>query len=161
MILRKYQSSDCEELAKLFYETVHAVSAKDYREEQLNAWAPGNRELEKWDQSFREHYSLVAVENGKAEKGLILGFGDLDETGYLDRLYVHKDYQREGIASALCDRLEEYAWEKKAEKVVAHASITARPFFEKRGYRIVREQQVSRRGILLINYVMEKSHTDR
>lgn len=161
MILRRYQPSDCEEMARLFYETVHTVNARDYREEQLNVWASGKIDLEKWDQSFRAHYSLAAVEDERPEETKILGFGDMDETGYLDRLYVHKDHQREGIASALCDQLEGYAWEKKAEKIVTHASITARPFFEKRGYRVVREQQVSRHGILLTNYVMEKSYTDR
>lgn len=43
-----------------------------------------------------------------------------------------------------------------SKKIITHASITARPFFEKRGYRVVKEQQVNRQGILLINYVMEK-----
>ena len=33
-----------------------------------------------------------------------------------------------------------------------------RPFFEKRGYRVVKEQQVERQGILLTNYVMEKKY---
>ena len=37
-----------------------------------------------------------------------------------------------------------------------HASITARPFFEQRGYRVVRQQQVERGGVLLTNFVMEK-----
>jgi len=40
--------------------------------------------------------------------------------------------------------------------IVTHASITARPFFEKRCYKVVLEQQVERRGVLLTNFVMEK-----
>ena len=39
--------------------------------------------------------------------GQIVCFGDMDETGYLDRLYVHKDYQCRGVASAICDALEQ------------------------------------------------------
>ena len=78
-------------------------------------------------------------------------FGDIDETGYLDRLYVRADMQGEGVATAICDRLESIV----EGTIVTHASITAKPFFEKRGYAIVREQQVERRGILLTNYVME------
>ena len=34
MILRKYVKTDCVELAKLFYDTVHTVNAKDYTQEQ-------------------------------------------------------------------------------------------------------------------------------
>ena len=82
-----------------------------------------------------------------------MGFGDIDSnTGYLDRLYVHKDHQGMGIATALCDRLEASA----AGLLVTHASITARPFFEKRGYKLVKEQQIERQGIFLTNYVMIK-----
>ena len=70
--------------------------------------------------------------------------------GYLDRLYVHRDFQRQGIARALCDALEGAA----EGPVETHASITARGFFARRGYRVLRAQQVERRGILLTNFVM-------
>ncbi len=97
--------------------------------------------------SFLEHDSFVAVEDGH-----ITGFGDIDKTGYLDRLYVHALYQGRGIGTALCERLEQAA----AGDITVHASITARPFFEKRGYRVIREQQVERQGVFLTNFVMEK-----
>lgn len=148
MIIRKYEPADCAAMAELFYNTVHTINAKDYTGEQLNVWAAGKMDLEKWNQSFQAHYSLVAV-----LKGTLVGFGDIDETGYLDRLYVHKDYQKKGIATALCDALEAGNF----SKVTTHASITARPFFEKRGYRVVKEQKVQRQGIFLTNYVMEKN----
>lgn len=147
MELRCYQSSDCREMAELFYHTVHTVNARDYTQEQLDAWATGQVDLDKWDQSFQKHYSVVAV-----ERNVIVGFGDIDQTGYLDRLYVHADDQRKGIATAICNRLEAAV----AGKLTTHASITARPFFEKRGYHVVKKQEVERQGILLTNFVMEK-----
>ena len=85
--------------------------------------------------------------------GAVIGFGDIDESGYLDRLYVHRDYQGRGVASELCRRLES---RYKVKKIVTHASITAKPFFEKRGYKALKRQEVERRGVLLTNYVMEK-----
>lgn len=36
------------------------------------------------------------------------------------------------------------------------SSITAKPFFEKRGYIVIKEQTVERFGVELRNYVMEK-----
>lgn len=149
MKIRTYRSEDCKEMAELFYHTVHTVNAKDYPAEQLDVWATGQVDLERWDRSFREHFSLVAVEDER-----IVGFGDIDETGYLDRLYVHADYQGRGIATAICDRLES----EISGTVTTHASITARPFFESRGYRVIKEQQVERQGIFLKNFVMEKSY---
>ncbi len=147
MELRSYQQADCKELTELFYNTVHTVNAKDYTEEQLNVWATGQVDLEKWNLSLQEHYSIVAVKND-----VIVGFGDIDKTGYLDRLFVHADYQGKGIATAICDQLEQFA----EGNITTHASITARPFFEKRGYKVVKEQQVERTGIFLTNYVMVK-----
>lgn len=149
MTLRDYTKTDCAELAELFYDTVHTVNAKDYTQEQLDAWATGKVNLEAWNESFQAHHTVVAEMDGK-----IVGFGDMDESGYLDRLYVHKDYQRRGVAAAICDALEQRT---KAAEFTTHASITARPFFEKRGYTVAREQQVERRGVWLTNFVMKKS----
>lgn len=147
MIVRAYQPPDCEGLAELFYNTVHTVNAKDYTKEQLDVWATGEADLEKWNQTLQEHYSLVAVENET-----IIGFGDIDKTGYLDRLFVHRDYQKKGVATAICDKLEQ----KVQGIIITDASITARPFFEKRGYEVVKEQQIERQGVVLTNFVMEK-----
>ena len=148
MQLREYIPSDCAQLAELFYQTVHNVNAKDYTQEQLDAWATGEVVFQAWDESFRTHRTIVATENG-----VIVGFGDMDESGYLDRLYVHKDYQGQGVASAICEELERLATEKT---FTTHVSITARPFFLHRGYRVVRKQEVIRRGVALMNFVMEK-----
>ncbi len=147
MVIREYQSLDCEVLAELFYNTVHTVNVKDYTKEQLDVWATGNVDLEKWNQSFEEHYSLVAIDDE-----VIIGFGDINKAGYLDRLFVHSDYQRKGIATAICNQLEQAV----QGNIVTHASITARPFFEKRGYRVIKEQQVERQGVFLTNFIMEK-----
>lgn len=147
MFIREYQTSDCIEITELFYNTVHTVNAKDYTKEQLDVWATGQVDLKAWNQLLQEHFSIVAVDND-----IIVGFGDIDETGYLDHLFVHADYQRKGIATAICDQLEQAV----QGDITTHASITAKPFFEKRGYMAVKQQQVERQGVFLTNYVMKK-----
>ena len=148
MELRPYAPADCAAMAELFYNTVHTVNARDYTPEQLCAWATGEVDLAERDRSFQAHHTLVAVEGEQ-----IVGFGDLDvERGYLDRLYVHRDHQGEGIATALCGALERAA----SGPITTHASITARPFFEKRGYRVVQEQRKPHNGQVFVNFVMEK-----
>ena len=148
MELRLYRSEDCPALARLFHDTVHTVNARDYTPAQRDAWADGQVDLAAWDASFRAHHTLVAEEAGE-----ILGFADMDDTGYLDRLYVHRDHQGRGIATALCDALEAAC---PARSFTTHASLTARPFFEGRGYRVLRRQTVVRRGVAMDNFVMMK-----
>ncbi len=41
--------------------------------------------------------------------------------------------------------------------LITEASITAKPFFQRMGFSIVKEQEVICRGEIFINYVMEKS----
>lgn len=147
MIIRKYQSSDCKEIIKLFYNTVHLINARDYTKEQLDVWATEKIDLEKWDESLQEHFTVVAV-----DKKIIVGFGDIDKTGYLDRLFVHHNYQRKGIATAICNQLEKAV----QSDITTYASVTAKAFFEKRGYKVIKEQQIERKGIFLTNFYMKK-----
>ena len=84
-----------------------------------------------------------------------MGFGDMDG-GYLDRLYVHRDHQRQGIAKAIVSELEAQATASGISVFTTHASITAKPFFENRGYVSVSERKVIRSGVELTNYAMEK-----
>ena len=148
MKIRQYKSIDLEQITRLFYETVHAVNIKDYTEQQLNVWATGNINFKKWDTSFLKHLTYDAI-----EKDLIIGFGDIDETGYLDRLFVHKDFQGRGVATALCNRLEN---EVGTKCIIVYASITAKSFFENWGYKIIRLQEVEKQGVFFKNYIMRK-----
>lgn len=147
MIIRKYVPEDCPELIKLFCETVCTVNSEDYSPVQIDAWLSGDRSCEDWNKSFLSHYTVVAEEN------IITGFGDIDSSGYLDRLFIHRDFQRRKIATSICDVLEKSV---SSGRITTHASVTAKPFFLGRGYRIVKEQRVFRNGVYLTNYVMEK-----
>lgn len=150
MIIREYKPSDMNQIAELFFNCVHNINSRDYTKQQLNAWATGEINKSEWNKSFLEHYTLV-VENDS----IILGFGDIDDTGYLDRLYVHKDYQALNIATMLCNKLEKRF---NTPHITVHSSITAKGFFEKRGYIVIKEQQVKRSGQILTNFIMQKDN---
>lgn len=152
--IRKYQETDLESIVSLFYDTVHTVNAEDYSTEQLNAWAPEEERARKavmWRNSLQHNITYVAETNGK-----IIGFCDMAEAGYLNRLYVHKDHQRQGVATVLAYQLEAEARKLGLTDIYTDASLTAKPFFEKRGYQVVRKQSVERRGVSIPNFRMQK-----
>lgn len=154
MILRKYKSDDCLNLLKLFYDTVRTINRKDYNDRQLSVWAPDNYIEEKydiWQKSLSENFTIVAEKNGD-----IVGFGDIEKNGYLNRLFIHKDYQHRGIASSIVKELEKYAENICICTIITEASVTAKPFFERIGFSLVKEQLIEKKGVYLTNYLMKK-----
>lgn len=150
--VRSYLSSDSEEIMQLFYDTVHTVNKKDYNESQLDAWAPKNLDQQQWEKVLSEHYCVVAEIDNQ-----IVGFCDIDDTGYLDHLFVHKDYQRRKIATILLNKIESYAVMTGMEYIITHVSITAKPFFIEMGFNVIKQQTVMRRGINFVNFIMQKT----
>ena len=148
MVIRRYTAADAADTARLFYETIHSVCAGDYSEEQLFAWAADVPDATEWNKSFSGRNAFVAEENG-----VLAGFGDIDCSGGLDRLYVSKDFQSRGVGSGILAALESSV---SAKKITVYVSLTAYGFFVRSGYRTVRENTVERKGVLLKNYLMEK-----
>jgi putative acetyltransferase len=150
--IRSYEAGDAPALARLFYETVHAVNRADYSPGQLRAWAPEVPDPEAWHARMSGRCTLVAEEDGEA-----LGFAELERDGLLDMLYLRKDAVGRGVGSWLYLAVEQVARERGLGRIFTEASITARPFFERQGFRVVGEQVVARRGARLTNFAMEKS----
>lgn len=154
--LKAFQEDAIDEILKLFRETIHKVNAADYSPDQLKAWAPEDLNRETWIHRLHAQYAQLAYIDDK-----LVGFGTLSDVGLIDLLYVHHAYQRQGIAQLIYLRLEFEAYQKKIKRLITEASITAHPFFEKMGFKILFEQEKEIRGCVLKNYVMEKMLTDR
>lgn len=146
MIIRSFKDTDFKTVSRLFCDTIHTVNAKDYSEEQLTAWINNTDGLQSRRNDLLNQFTLIAEINGN-----IVGFGSIDKSGCLDLLFVHKDYQNKGIATALCCELE-----KGFPVIRTFASITAKPFFEKRGYSVIKTQETERLGVKIKNFEMIK-----
>ncbi|EJV69213.1 GNAT family N-acetyltransferase [Bacillus cereus] len=149
--IRTFQKEDLEQVLQLFYETVHTVNAQDYNTLQLQAWAPKRLNRESWLKSLEKNISYVADNNG-----VIVGFGDYNDEHYINRLLTHKDYQGKGIASYILQKLEKEVMKLEHRDIYTEASITAKPFFESKGYICIKEQNKQHNGQIFINYIMKK-----
>ncbi|UWX60698.1 GNAT family N-acetyltransferase [Chryseobacterium oranimense] len=150
MIIRKGNSTDLAEMKRLFTETITSVCKKDYDNDQISAWKSGAGNEERWNNVIENQLVLIAEINEQ-----IAGFCTMDGN-YIDLLFVHKNFQRQGIAKKLYTFIEQEARYQKQKFLTAYASKTAKPFFENMGFKILKEQTVNVKGIDLINYKMEK-----
>ena len=149
-MIREYRLSDLEAVVLLFQRSVREVASRDYSPAQISAWAPETPDLEAWARRLGTHGVFVYERNDQ-----IAGFARVDETGCVDLLYVHPEVQRQGVGRALFNRVISWAVNRGIRHLRSEVSITARPFFEKIGFRVVRQQVVERRGVSPHNFPME------
>lgn len=150
--VRQGQLDDLPELQKLFVDTVTTICNADYDQQQIEVWTSGIDNKQRWVEIVTKQFVLVAQQYNR-----IIGFATLDNGNYIDLLYVHKDHQRQGIASKLFADIETEARRLKQMILSSDVSKTARPFFESNGFKILTEQIVNKKGIDFKNYKMAKT----
>ena len=148
--IRPAKEADIEQIKKLYQETILSVNIKDYTFEQVDLWAKRGVDNDLWLQRNNEEYFIVCeIENQ------IAGFCSLKPDGYLNTLFIHKDFQGQGIAKALLLNIEQHAQEVGIEELSADVSLTANGFFLKSGYTDLGQQTVCI-GIPMTNSKMIK-----
>lgn len=147
--IREASLQDLPELTSLFVDTIHGVCHKDYDLKQREVWAASVQKTERWEKAIKEQYFLVAETDGN-----ILGFASLLDDYYIDFMYVHAKFQREGIASKLFEELLKEGVRKGTKKLFSDVSITARPFFGKRGFKVIRKNSITIDQVEISNFHM-------
>lgn len=149
MTIRKATIIDISEISQLFYQTITTVNTKDYNAQQIETWASGADNKTFWEEQIEKQYFIIA-ENPNC----LVGFASLTNDGYLDFMYVHKNHQNQGIASALLESILVEANKLKLTKIWTDASITARPFFLNKGFIIERIYTKFSKGVKFENAIM-------
>ena len=147
--IRPFTSADTPALIQLFKEAVNAINIRHYSPEQIAVWT--NIDTDRFQKKLEKNIAFIAEIDSR-----IVGFADITHEGYLDRLYVHKDYQARWVALYLFKAIEKAARELGLTKITTDCSITAKVPAERMGFVTIKEQTVMRHGVPLVNYVMEK-----
>lgn len=149
IIIRPCVPEDLDTTIEIFLRAVQNTASADYTSFQVNAGAQAGRRCwtERW---LRSSAWLAVLDRFPA------GFTELMPCGHIEMMFVHPSFGGRGVASALLEIVEEAALAQGVSRLSTEASITARPFFERRGFRVVAAQQVRCRGARLTNFRMEK-----
>ncbi len=148
---RQAKCDDLEEMQELFVGTVKNTCRNDYNENQINAWITSVKNKEKWQSILANQHVLIAEIDEK-----IIGFGSLKNGNYIDVLYIHKNFIRKGIATLIFKKLKEKSLKFGFDRLTADVSKTARPFFENKGFQVIRENKNKINGVNIINYHMRQ-----
>ena len=149
--VRNYRPEDAQALAEIYFNTIHRINIKDYTQEQVDVWAPeSSLEEEGWKKKFLRTNPIVAVVGDK-----VVGFAEFEPNGHIDCFYCHHEWIGKGVGFTLMSEIFRRANNSDIDRIFSEVSITAKPFFEKHGFRVVTEQTIIRKGIKLTNFKME------
>lgn len=171
MKIRAYHLGEEHQIWQLFYQTIHGINVQDYTQKQLNAWAPNYFDQQLWSKKLATLDTFVCV-NSQQLHGCsdnmqchsqemesnsdILGYSDLQNDGYIDHFFCHQQHQGIGVGATLMAHIHSQAQCREITQLSADVSITARGFFEKHGFKVVKSQNILIRGQILSNFKMIK-----
>jgi GNAT superfamily N-acetyltransferase len=131
ILIRRATAADAEAVHRIVLLALRETNAPDYPPSVIDRLAltlPDKvaSNLETW-------HAFVAVINGQ-----VVGTGSLNGPT-VTSVYVHPEYQRRGIATKLMDAVENVASAELQGTLGVQSSVTAKPFYAKRGFITVRE----------------------
>jgi N-acetylglutamate synthase-like GNAT family acetyltransferase len=129
--IRRATAGDAEAVYEVVLRALRETNARDYPAsviDRLVLILPKRiaSMLEEW-------HAYVAVVDGRT-----VGTGSLNGNT-VRAVFVHPDYQGRSIGKKLMDAVENAANVQSVNTLIVQSSITAQPFYAKRGFKVVRE----------------------
>jgi len=142
---------DLDAAGKLIYDSIHGLAHTHYSEEQIKAWAPEPYAGDRAKQRFADQLFFIASD----PEGMA-ALMTLTQEHYLDFAYAHPRTKGRGAASQTYATLETFAEAQGVKSITSDVSFVARPFFEKRGYKVLKRQFPIANGVELTNFNVRK-----
>ncbi len=137
VVIRVAREEDAEEACEVVRASIETLCVADHEndERELAIWL-GNKNGEWFQRSIALELpsSVVAVRGGR-----ICGFGQMNHTGEIVLLYVPSEARFTGASISILEWLEREAVAVGKESVHLSSTLTAKRFYEARGYRQVGE----------------------
>ncbi|MFW1503655.1 N-acetyltransferase family protein [Vibrio parahaemolyticus] len=149
--IRHYSVEDAKALWDIHFYTIRNINIRDYSQAQVEAWAPERLDPSIWEKWMKGLSPFVAEIDG-----VIVGYTDLQASGLIDHFFCHHEYQGKGVGKALMNHVFKVGNSRGIKRYFSEVSITARPFYEHFGFKVVQAQEIEVRGQKLRNFVMEK-----
>lgn len=139
--IRPYAADDAEPTLRIFERAIRVTALSRYTAEQTAAWLGGPRDLKQWATGRQSMHTFVAEIDG-----VVAGFTDLSDAGYVDRLFVDPDFGRRGVGAALLEHVVDEADQRGIRSLSTHASLVAEPVFAAAGFTVSYRETVEKDG---------------
>ena len=134
MNIRRYKIGEELAIWEVYYGSTRNIVAREYTDKQVERWAPDDYDMKSWKAKLAKSNPFVAVINDR-----VVGFAELEDNGHIDYFYCHHEFQRQGIGSALLQKILTEAEHLGINRLFAEVSTTAQKFFLANGFNVDEE----------------------
>jgi len=149
--VRRYLPGEEQDLQEIYSESTRRLNSRDYTPQQIERWVAKHADLPEWIERLKKTVPFVAVLGGR-----LVAFAELEADGHIDFFYCHPDYQGQGAGSALLRTITAEALKLGLTSLHAEVSVTAEPFFTKKGFQIIEDRIPIICGAPAKQYIMRK-----
>jgi GNAT superfamily N-acetyltransferase len=159
--IQPYRSSYAREVSELFHLCVHSIDHSRYSQAQLAAWSAAPRSAKYWDLRLSRSKAWVMIATDAATSSQICcGFINIEthfaRRGYLDSLYIHPDFQRQGLGERAYLTVEAWAKGQGYSCLSVDASFLSKGLFAKLGFAQVQRSYQQKLGQIIPGFYMTK-----
>ena len=101
MKIRLYRENDAIPMLSLFRQTVKVVNSADYAVDQIKVWSGRKIDIQTLDENLLVNIVLVAFD----DHDTIINFANMNNSCYLECLFVSYRYQHHGCVMLLVQEL--------------------------------------------------------
>lgn len=157
-----YHKQYTAQVSQLFHLAINAIDEDVYPKIEQQAWSYSPRSSYHWHKRLTQSKTWLMIDSAQHLDGVPLCCGVINlEThyhsrGYIDSLYVHPDFQHQGIAAALLTELEAWAIAANIETLSVDASKLSKPLFLAHGFKQLHRSYQEKRGQIIMGFLMSK-----
>ena len=148
--IRPMIDADGPALRELFRQSIQQIASKYYEADAIAAWS-ASADDDEFVSRLQRGLTVVALLHGEA-----VGFAQLYPADHIEMMYLSPQGSGLGIATLLCQHLEDEARIAGSRTLTTASSLAARRFFESMGFRVSSEETVQRNGVAINRLQMEK-----
>lgn len=148
--VREFKPGDEAATFPVFFSAIHEVASAHYSPELIEAWAPPDTDPQRWTLRIQGIKPFIAMRGDE-----MVGYADLQDSGYIDHFFVSARAQRVGVASALMQRILQSAAERGIQLLYSDVSLSAQGFYQRFGFVIKEQQTFLFGGLPMSNARME------
>lgn len=151
-IIRKPQIEDAKEICEVFIESVSTLCSSYYSPEEIAYWNSNKKpeKIQKWIENQNLYFLVSQVEDR------ISGVGFIDyKTGELYACYLRPEAIGIGLGKKLLELMILEAKRNTLTKVFLKASLNAKSFYERQGFKVISSHLDRKPPDGVPNYTME------